>query len=539
VAPASHAIATACPGIALLPIADHPPGPPASFGRAGPPSPRPAMPSLPARPPTALIVQADTTLREHCAIVASSTGYEPLAVARADQAELLLRRHAFDLLILDIPPAEEDKGLDLLRSCSDRAPVSLVIMAGEATVNPMIQGFRVRAWDWLPQPFTPAQLRLVIERARARLSQPAGLGDPVGHTAHVPARPGAPLPLGSSPAFLKTLHRADRVAGTDASVFLSGESGSGKELLARYIHARSGRAARPMVAVNCAALPEALLESELFGHVRGAFTGALRDKAGLLETADHGTFFLDDVTEMAQSVQAKLLRFIQDGLIRRVGSAHVQARVDVRFIAATNRDPREAVRDGTLRKDLYYRLSVVPLPVPSLRERVDDIPVLAEYFLERYWLKHRSGDSRMPVLGGKAIEALREHGWPGNVRQLENAMEHAVVLLRPGQLVTRADLPSLTEPTAARPTRSRARGRLATELEGEYHISRDRVLADFELRYLRSLVDRTGANLSHAAKLAGVNRTTIYRLMDKHGLRDIIVEVGERTRLRATAVAED
>src|SRR5213080_2812878 len=194
--------------------------------------------------------------------------------------------------------------------------------------------------------------------------------------------------IGVSPAFRRATDLARRVASTDASVFITGESGAGKEQIAQFIHHHSRRSSRPLVAINCAALPEALLESEMFGHVKGAFTGAVRDKPGLLEATNGGTLFLDELGEMAPAIQAKLLRVIQDGVVRRVGSERTDAVVNVRFIAATNRDPEEAVRAGALRKDLYYRLRVVPLHVPPLRERPEDIPLLAHHFLEGFWKAH-------------------------------------------------------------------------------------------------------------------------------------------------------
>jgi transcriptional regulator with PAS, ATPase and Fis domain len=331
--------------------------------------------------------------------------------------------------------------------------------------------------------------------------------------------------LGRSPAFVNAVKLAERVARTDASVFLIGESGCGKEVFAHFIHHHSRRAARELVAVNCAALPETLLESEMFGHVKGSFTGAVRDKPGLLETADGGTFFLDELTEMSQSIQAKLLRVIQDGIVRRVGSETVDAKVSVRFVAATNRDPRDAVDDGTLRKDLFYRLSVVPIHIPPLRERPEDISLMAEHFMAVYWRKHGEKGTAIPYFTREGIQSLTERTWAGNVRELQNVIEHAVVLLEPGQAVMPGDLPEMGGSTNAR----RPADRVATvpsDVDGEYHTVRDRVIADFELQYLSRLIDRAGANMSRAAKMAGVDRTTLYRLMDKHGLhRDMIIKV--------------
>ena len=211
-------------------------------------------------------------------------------------------------------------------------------------------------------------------------------------------------------------------------------------MIAQFIHHHSRRSSRPLVAVNCAALPETLLESEMFGHVKGAFTGAIRDKPGLLESANGGTLFLDELTEMSQTIQAKLLRVIQDGVVRRVGSETTDAVVNVRFIAATNREPLEAVEDGILRKDLYYRLRVVPIRVPPLRERPEDIEALAKHFLVLYWNRHRGSREARPDLTPAAVRALQEWPWPGNVRELQNVMEHAVVLLEPGADIQPTDI---------------------------------------------------------------------------------------------------
>jgi len=306
------------------------------------------------------------------------------------------------------------------------------------------------------------------------------------------------------------------VASTDASVFITGESGAGKELIAQFIHAHSRRQARPIVAVNCAALPEPLLESEMFGHVKGAFTGAVRDKAGLLETANGGTLFLDELVEMTPPIQAKLLRVIQDGMLRRVGSERTDAVVSVRFIAATNRDPEEAVRAGALRKDLYYRLRVVPLHVPSLRERPEDISLLANHFLEGFWKAHRGARPPLPKLTKAAVWALRAYAWPGNVRELQNVIEHAAVLLEPGAQVRPEDIPFIGDSAAEPEPVAAADAALA---DGGYYAARERLLERFDRRFLTHVVIRAGGNLSKAARMARVDRTTFYRLMERYGLQ--------------------
>src|SRR5713101_7090656 len=323
--------------------------------------------------------------------------------------------------------------------------------------------------------------------------------------------------LGTAPAFRGAIAFAQKVAPTDASVFITGESGSGKELIAQFIHQHSRRSSRPFVAVNCAALPEGLLESEMFGHRKGAFTGAVRDKPGLLEVANGGTLFLDELVEMTKPIQAKLLRVIQDGVVRRVGSETTDAVVNVRFIAATNGDPEAAVRAGDMREDLYYRLRVLPIHVPALRERPEDIPLLAEYFLSTYWVRHRKKGEAFPKLSNEALRSLCTHPWRGNVRELQNVIEHVAVLAEPSSSIGPEDLPLAAE---ARPAGgANAASLISTVLEESYHVARERVIAQFEMQYLTWLLSRAGGNMSKAARIAGVDRTTLYRLMERHGLQ--------------------
>lgn len=343
-----------------------------------------------------------------------------------------------------------------------------------------------------------------------------------------------PSILGASASMRRAVDRALRVAGTDASVFLVGESGTGKELFARLIHEKSRRSGGALVPVNCAALPADLLESELFGHRRGAFTDAVRNKAGLLETAHGGTLFLDELTEMDRGLQAKLLRVIQDGVVRRVGSEETDAVVDVRFITATSRDPRRAVREGLLREDVYYRLRVVGIRLAPLRERPEDIPVLSRHFLARSWRRHRREDGPPPRLRADALSALVQHPWPGNVRELQNVIEQTAIFAGPGEIVGPGRLPPLAgEPAGgngAHPvTRMNGVRPKTTEETRErspapYHAAKKRIIDRFEREYLTRVVLRTEGNLSEAARRSGVDRATLYRLMDKHELsRDALM----------------
>jgi transcriptional regulator with PAS, ATPase and Fis domain len=303
-----------------------------------------------------------------------------------------------------------------------------------------------------------------------------------------------------------------------------GESGTGKEVIAHFIHAHSRRASRKLVPINCAALPEPLLESEMFGHRKGAFTGADRDKPGLLETANGGTLFLDELTEMSHPIQAKLLRAIQDGVVRRVGSETQDAVVDVRFISATNRDPQEAVREQRLREDLFYRLRVVPIKLPPLRKRVEDIPILASHFLAHYWARHRTRKEAPPRLTPEAMESLRLRPWRGNVRELQNTIEHVAVLAEPGQPIRAEDIPNSEEPSGHV---EKETGFYTEVLDDAYHTAKDRLVAHFEREYLARLVTRAGGNMSKAARLASIDRTTLYRLIEKHSLRrDTLSEGG-------------
>ena len=476
-----------------------------------------------------LVVDDERTLRESCASVLGLEGYQVSVCGRGEEAIDLLKRRAFDIVLLDLYMSNV-QGLELLKhALSTNKDTICVVMTGKPSVASSVEALRKGAWDYLPKPFSATHLQILIGRAahtvlvgRESLQQREALEREHGNSDKITV-------LGTAPAFRRAIELARKVAPTDASVFITGESGSGKELIAQFIHHNSRRSARSFVAINCAALPENLLESEMFGHRKGAFTGAVRDKPGLLETANGGTLFLDELTEMSKPIQAKLLRVIQDGVVRRVGSETTDAVVNVRFICATNRDPEEATKAGALREDLYYRLRVVPIHVPPLRGRQEDIPLLAEYFLGYYWGRHRDSGAAVPKLSEAAIRALRGHNWRGNVRELQNVIEHAVVLLEPGHEIQPSDIPFIGE----------SRGTPGTGLGGSdaadllpaseepvfggseetYHAARDRVVADFERRYLTWLINRAGGNMSKAARLAAVDRTTLYRLMERHGLQ--------------------
>src|SRR5436309_8769091 len=369
-----------------------------------------------------LVVDDEHTLRESCAAVLRHEGYDVTVCSRSQDALELLKRRAFDVVLVDLYMSQVD-GLALLRAAlGTNHDTIVIVMTGNPSVESSVEALRQGAFDYLPKPFSASHLQVLIGRAVHTLLVARETREQQETLDRAQVQSDKVTLLGTAPAFRRAIELARKVAPTDASVFITGESGSGKEMIAQVIHHHSRRSSRPFVAVNCAALPEGLLESEMFGHRKGAFTGAVRDKPGLLEAAHGGTLFLDELVEMPKSIQAKLLRVIQDGVVRRVGSETTDAVVNVRFIAATNGDPEAAVKSGDMREDLYYRLRVVPINVPALRERPEDIPLLADYFLSTYWVRHRRKGAPFPRLTDAALRALCGYAWRGNVRELQNVI---------------------------------------------------------------------------------------------------------------------
>jgi DNA-binding NtrC family response regulator len=439
-------------------------------------------------------------------------GYDVTTAERGDEAIDVLGRRRFDVVLLDLY-MKPVSGMDVLRAAvAANRETLVVLMTGNPSVTSNLEALGAGAWDYLPKPFTATHLQLLLGRAahmatlaRESRAAHATLVQRHGNSDKLTL-------LGVSPAFREAVELARKVASTDASVMLTGESGTGKELVAQFIHAQSRRAQRDMVSLNCAAIPEPLLESEMFGHRKGAFTGADREKPGLLEMANGTTMFLDELTDMPHATQAKLLRVLQDGVVRRVGSERPDTVVDVRFISATNRDPQEAVRAGALRGDLCYRLRVVSITIPPLRDRPEDIPLLASHFLASYWQRHRRATEAVPQLTKAALDFLCAHVWNGNVRELQNVIEHVTVVADPGQqirpehIVIHGDTGGAAGATA--PTRG--------VLEQTYHTAKDAVILEFEKAYLSRLVSRARGNISRAARLACVDRMTLYRLIERH-----------------------
>jgi two-component system response regulator HydG len=406
-----------------------------------------------------------------------------------------LRERPFDVLVTDLRMPGID-GLEVLRRAQAiRSTCETVVITAHASLDSAREALKRGAIDYLTKPFSVEGellpvIRSVLEAGPCEEGSRSAAG-----AAALPAGP-----IGESPVMRKVVERAHKVARSRSPVLLLGESGTGKEVLADLIHRFSPRADKPLLRINCAALPDSLLESELFGHARGAFTGAAREREGIFAAADGGTLLLDEIGEMARSVQPKLLRVLQEGEVQRVGESGRTCRVDVRVIAATNRDLREAVRRGAFRDDLYYRLAVVPIEIPPLREHSEDLPELIEHFISRLGTTARFSDD--------ALRAMQRYTWPGNIRELANAVEHAVVLGNGARLEI-DDLPAALQETE----RQRA---------GESPPHDDATLEAIEQRTILQALERTRCNRSEAARLLGVTRRTLGYRIHKYGLEETV-----------------
>ncbi len=413
------------------------------------------------------------------------TAHEP------SEALAMIHQHPFDLIVSDINLNAQRSGLDLLREFkADHPAGQVVLISGFGTLETAIEAVRAGAFDYISKPFNIGEIKATVDRALAR---PAGLETLPPH--RVRAAEGL---LGRSAPMLEVYKQIARAADSSAPVLIQGESGTGKELVARAIHTHGQRASRPFVAVNCGAIAETLLDSELFGHARGSFTGAVADRRGLFEQAADGTVFLDEIGETSPALQVKLLRVLEESEVRPVGASRV-VNVSARVIAATNVDLEREVAANRFRQDLFYRLSVIVIVVPPLRERRSDIGLLIERFVESACA--RAG--RRVEISKEALDALRGYAWPGNVRELENTIERLVLFSR-GSSIEEADLPQAI--------RSRGPG-----LEESLFVDLPS-LDELERRYLLHVLKAVDGNRSRAASVMGVDRRTLYRMAERFGV---------------------
>ena len=451
-----------------------------------------------------LVVDDEQDSRAGLTLLLSSLGYEVEGVADGEAA--LDRASSFrpHVIITDLVMPGLD-GLDLLKSIGSVAPSSAVIMlTGHASIETAVQAVRDGAYDYLTKPVDPQRLQVLLEKAieKAEMAREVAI-----LRKQVKGSRGLGTLLGTSPAMQEVYRLIELAAPTPAPVLISGETGTGKELVARTIHERSSRSRQPFVAVNCSAIPETLLESELFGHEKGAFTGAAERRAGYFELADAGTIFLDEITEMSAALQAKYLRVLQDGVVRRLGGK-TELKTDLRVVAATNRSPLDAVKNGTFREDLYYRLNVMSIAMPPLRERREDIPLLVESFIEEFNAKY---DKAVKGIDEASLAFLTAHNWPGNVRELRNTVERAMVA-SDGPVISVKALPNApgAEPRPMVET---------TDDPDAIVLHLGTTLEDAEREVLLRTLASTSNNKTRAAEILGCTPKTLHNKLQRYAAR--------------------
>ena len=439
-----------------------------------------------------LVVDDDEGLLHLLKMRLSAEGFAVTSCTTGHEALVEAKKKMFDLAITDLRLHGED-GLDVTEELLRIHPqLPVIILTAHGSIPNAVEAMQRGAFGYLTKPFDDKELKATIEKA---LSQQRMSKEIQRLKSLVKELYGLENVVARSPAMQRLFQQIAQVADSDATILLFGETGTGKEVMARVAHTNSRRSKGPFVALNCAAIPETLFESELFGHVRGAFTSAHGAKKGLFQSANGGTIFLDEIGEMPLSMQVKLLRAVQEREVREVGS-ELSTKIDVRIIAATNKDLGEAVKNGSFRNDLYYRISVVPLFIPPLRDRRDDIPLLAQHFLK---ISNQRANKDVRGFTPTALHRLMVNPWPGNVRELENAIEKAVVMTRQ-DMITPDLLPSVgvSPDTPLKPL---------TEAKEE-----------FERTYLKNVLQLTGGNISRAAQFAGRYRADFYKMLRKYGL---------------------
>ncbi|MBI1388252.1 MAG: response regulator [bacterium] len=452
---------------------------------------------------TILIIDDDNESREVVREALDGRGFQFLEAENGDAAIELISTHDIDVATVDVMLPGTD-GIEVLRRMKELKPDTQVVMlTGLNAVDTAVEAMRLGALDYLTKPIRLKELRVVIDRAIEQKK----LSEERDEWRRQAARLSGRL-LGRSPAMQRIFHMIEQVAPTSSTVLITGETGTGKDQVAREIHEQSRRNNKPLIKVDCASLPESLLESELFGHIKGSFTGAIKDRKGRFEMADGGTIFLDEIGEMSASAQQRLLRILQDSELERVGSS-TTIHVDVRVIAATNRDLAQRIIEKKFREDLYYRLRVVQIQIPPLRERREDIPLLAQAFLKRYT---EETQKQADEFSDDVMEIFYSYPWPGNVRELQHAVEHAVIFARNRQIEPR-DLP---------PEISAGQTPLFVSKEEPVHQDGKNILIplgmpleEAELEIIRQTLTSVGGNKEEAARVLGLSRSSLYRRLPK------------------------
>jgi len=442
-------------------------------------------------PERILVADDEPSVRESLKAFLEGEGFSTITAQDGLEASAILAKEGADLVICDLKMPRMS-GMEFLRALMEKDPeVPIIIITGYGTIELAIEAIKAGAFDFIAKPFKLDRLLVIIQNAleKRRLSNENRY-----LRRQLEERYSFANIIGKSAKMQEVFRLIERVAGSDSTILIQGKSGTGKELVARAIHYHGPRKGRPFVSVNCGGLTETLLESELFGHLRGAFTGAIVSKRGLIQEAQGGTLFLDEIGDMSPSMQVKLLRALQEGEIRPVGGTSM-IKVDVRFISATNKDLTRAVEDGSFRKDLYYRLNVITLTIPDLAERKEDIPLLAGHFLEKYSSSLKKGICR---ISPEAMAALMDYSWPGNVRELENCIERAVVLSK-GEEILAADLP---------PSLRGGPGDHSLQLRIPL------TLEELEREAIQKTLRYTKGNKALAARLLGISERTLYRKLD-------------------------
>lgn len=446
-----------------------------------------------------LVIDDETAILETIRVLLKREGFSVHTAQGGQEGLRQIREHEPNLVLSDVrmPGVGGLEVLAAVRELDRTTPV--VLMTAQASLQTAIRAVNEGAYYYLQKPFANDELLAICRRAlesRTLKRENQALKREIRRR----ERSSTGRPIGRSKVFNEVLRLAEMAAPTESTVLIGGESGTGKEVVARYLHALSGRSDEPFVSINCGALPENLLESELFGHVKGSFTGAIRDKQGMFVAARGGTFFLDEVGEMSAATQVKLLRVLQEREVIPVGATDPIA-IDVRIVAATNRDLEDEIRRGSFRSDLYYRLNVISVYLPPLRKRPGDVPLLAEHFLKRF---AESRDRPMPRLAQEVADEFQSYSWPGNVRELENALERALVMAE-GEEITLSTLPSrITDEDA---------GPLVSEAPPE-----NPTLEVMERAYIQWVLKNEGSNRTRTAQVLGIDPSTLYRKLQRYGM---------------------